>query len=159
MGAQRTQVQGDIHPAVLIQYKTVLREIRSESMGVALAVGGQANERGAGYYANVPLSWVSASESTLLHLNLGLSSAPGGERPSRPWGIAAEQRLTPSIWVIGERFQFSSQQRLLQGGLRWWLVEDSVQVDATIGRQSTPLADQRLVSVGVRWIFRAPFAR
>lgn len=158
LGAQRnTATAPSPDSAYLLQYKRVWRDLRPSDFGVALNLGtNQADGRIAPYVV-APISWANSNERSFLHANLGLSRDKERPRFNRPWGLAAEQHLATDLWLIAERYAASSEQRLLQVGLRWWVEHEVLQIDATMSRESASTARPlRQFSLGLRWIFDDP---
>ncbi len=161
LGAQQSRVA---HPGAtgfsgLAQYKRLLWDLQAGSVGVAASVGSVLNENAQALpYVYLPISWMSRDERALVHLNIGRASKPYGILEERTWGLGLEQQLTPSLWAVAERNSPSSSQWQVQAGLRWWVVEGQLQLDATTGQQHRAAGHSaRFTSMGLRWIFPRPF--
>jgi hypothetical protein len=138
------------------QYKRILRDSAPGSVGSAFAVGSVLSQGRALPYFYIPVSWMSRSEESLVHLNVGAASSTNRPLNGRTWGLALEQQLTESTWLIAERYSPVAKQWQAQGGIRWWVVPAQLQLDTTYGQQHTETAKLRFISIGVRWIFPSP---
>ncbi len=64
------------------------------------------------------------------------------------WGIGSETQLSERVWLIGETFGQNEGRPLYQAGLRYWVVPNRVQVDATYGNRLG--GGERWFSIGLR---------
>ncbi len=67
-----------------------------------------------------------------------------------------EHRLSRPLWLIAERYSTDSERWQVQAGVRWWIMPERLQVDATWGRQKKSLDATAFASLGIRWVFPAP---
>lgn len=156
-GGQRVQEsQATGATTGLTQAKKLLKELQPGGVGLAFSVGAVFDRDRSLPYVNMPVSWMSAGEGTLLHLNVGASARPERSGVDRTFGVGLEQQFSESAWLIAERYSTSPQQWQAQAGVRWWIVPNRLQVDATSGRQHEGVLTGRFTSVGLRWIFKAP---
>lgn len=139
------------------QYKRIVRDLSPGAVGMGVAVGSVFDESGALPYFYLPVSWMSRSESSLIHLNLGRGSSAERRLKDRTWGLGLEHQIADSIWLIAERYSPSASQWQTQAGLRWWVIPGQLQLDATIGQQHGATMRTGLTSLGLRWIFPRPF--
>ena len=158
LGGQRTRTALPSNGSSLgiAQYKRMLVDLRPGGVGVALAVGTVLAEQRAQPYFYLPVSWMSAGEGSLIHLNIGGSSKPTRTLSDPTWGLGLEQRVTDAVWLIAERYSPSRTQWQAQAGVRWWLMPGRLQLDATTGQQHDGPQKARFTSVGLRWIFPRP---
>lgn len=141
----------------LAQGKLVLRPLKANDWGLALTLG-RALDRGLepgnhttpSNYLNVPLSFSRRDDAVLLHLNLGLRNDRLAQKTHATWGAATELQLRPGLQFIAESHGESGSRAFLHGGLRYWLVPDRVQLDATYGTEMRAGTSQRWISFGVR---------
>lgn len=159
LGGQRTRLDGSSSAVIngIGQYKRMLRDLGPGGVGVAAAIGSVYIDGRAAPYIYLPISWMSTSEGTLIHLNVGRASTPLRSLVDTTWGLGLEQRISDTVWLIAERYSPSAAQWQAQAGLRWWLVPGTLQVDATAGQQHQATVSSRFASMGLRWIFRKPF--
>jgi len=147
--------------ASLFQGKTVLRPLVPDNWGIGLAVGRSHDQPGdspgvASNYVYVPVSWATRGDDVVLHLNLGLRNDRGLHRSFGTWGLGSEIRLAPQLQLIAETFGESRNGTHAHGGLRWWVVPDRVQVDATMGSRLQAGTSNRWASIGLR-LLSPPF--
>lgn len=159
LGGQRVSLDGSSSAVVngIAQYKRMLHDLGPGGVGVAAAIGSLHIDGRAAPYFYLPISWMSPTEGTLLHLNVGRASTPLRSLADTTWGLGLEQRISDSVWLIAERYSPAAAQWQAQAGLRWWLVPGTLQVDATAGQQHQAAVTSRFASMGLRWIFRKPF--
>ena len=148
--------------ADLFQAKTLFKPLTPDGWGVGLAVG-RSHERPAGAaavasnYFYVPASLALRGDDIVLHLNLGAREDRAARQTHGTWGVGSEIRLASRVQLIAETFGESGGGAYAHGGLRWWLVPDRVQVDATVGHPiGSRASGQRWVSLGVR-LLSPPF--
>ena len=65
-------------------------------------------------------------------------------------------RLAPHLQLIAETFGESRNGTFAHGGLRWWVVPDRVQIDATLGSRVQAGTSNRWFSLGLR-LLSPPF--
>jgi len=107
-------------------------------------------------YAYVPTSFSFADDLFVLHTNVG-AARPGGESHHRvTWGVGSETRLHPSLFLVAEIFKQDAEGPHFQAGLRYWIVPNRVQVDATIGDRLGESRGNRWYSIGLR-LLSPPF--
>ena len=163
-GASLTGAQGPARSAptqVGLQAKTVLREIgvgdwgAGISAGLSRALSGR-QEEGTTQTAAALLS-IAPREWLQLHMNLGATR--NAVKPlTATWAAAVDYSLgarwTLSLEAFGERHGRPTQQL----GARVWLLQDRLQLDASLGRE--PVTDdrpgrrlQRIASLGLVWVW------
>lgn len=105
-------------------------------------------------YAYVPLTFSFRDDRALLHTNLGWLREKEGHRDAMTWGIGGEVEVTQSTWLIAESYGENQGRPYYQLGLRYWLVHNRVQLDATYGNRSN--GDESWFSIGLR-LLSPPF--
>lgn len=141
--------------AGLVQAKTLFKPLTPDGWGIGLAVGrsfertGQ-QPRAVSHYFYVPMSLALRGDDIVLHLNLGVRDDRTAHRSFATWGLGSEIRLAPQLQLIAETFGESRGGTQVHGGLRWWVIPDRVQIDATTGGRVQPGVPGRWMSVGVR---------
>jgi hypothetical protein len=156
-GRTRADGQGRFTDNVL-QAKTVVRPLAGSAWGLALTVGATrhpARESASTWpgdpYLNVPLSLVVLdADRWVAHLNAGAVHQRDSGRTLGTWGFGNEVRLGADLFLIPEIFRSDFGRPFYQAGLRYWIVKDRVQVDATTGNRVDGGSGTRWVSVGLR---------
>ncbi|MFM8575212.1 MAG: hypothetical protein ACKOBF_04885, partial [Limnohabitans sp.] len=162
VGGARQSVDGQPRLSdSLAQAKLLLRPLRPNDWGMALTLGravehGPAGRRSPSNYLNLPLSHSLRDDALLLHLNLGARRELQSHRTIGTWGLASELQLRPGLQLIAEGYGERGTRPFLPGGLRYWLVPDRVQLDATYGTQTGSGSGERWVSIGLR-LLSPPF--
>lgn len=141
----------------LEQGKLVLRPLKPNDWGWAVSLGRSierepetGHRRAPSNYLNVPISWSRQDDAVLLHLNLGLRHDRAENRRHTTWGLSSELQIRPGLQLIAESHGESGNRPFVHGGLRYWLVPERVQLDATYGSQARWASQQRWITVGVR---------
>ena len=146
---------------LVFQGKTLFRPLTPNgwSWGLVAGVASHPNisKRFMGdLYAYVPATFSFLDDAVLLHANLGWLKDRLAHRDAATWGLGGEVEITPSTWVIGESYGTDQGRPYYQLGLRYWLVHNRVQVDATYGNRSP--GGEGWFSIGLRLLF-PPFLR
>ncbi len=139
----------------LFQAKTLFRPLAPDNWGIGLAVGRSQERPGqqarvSSNYFYVPMSRAWRGDDIVLHLNLGLRDDRGEHRTFTTWGLGSEIRLAPQLQLIAEAFGESRSGTQVHGGLRWWVIPERLQIDATTGGRVQPGVPGRWVTLGVR---------
>lgn len=139
----------------LLQAKTLFKPLAPDSWGIGLAVGRSQERPGrqarvSSNYFYVPMSLAMRGDDIVVHLNLGLRDDRGENRTFATWGLGSEIRLAPQLQLIAETFGESRNGTQVHGGLRWWVIPERVQIDATAGGRVQPGVPGRWVTLGVR---------
>jgi hypothetical protein len=130
--------------SAILQAKYLFRELKTNGVGFAASVG----YFGSDPYINGIASFSFLDDRAVVHTNLGAISGFGGT-----WGVGLEALLfAPRVYGIVETFGQRSQTPTLHYGLRFWVIPNRFQIDATHGEQSGDPA-KRFFSVGVRLLF------
>lgn len=155
MGGALTHRGGGTHTsAQLLQGKTLLKPLQANGWGLGLVAGMQRDPRteaGGGHdlYAYVPASFSWNDDALVLHTNTGWLREQGQGRNRFTWGLGSEIQLHWRTWVMAETYAQGSDKPLVQLGLRYWLVPERVQIDATYGNR-IGAGSQRWFSLGLR---------
>jgi len=163
VGAGHTRVpNGRSTTETVFQGKTLFRQLETDSWSWGLAVGGARHDGngqgriGNDYYAYVPATFAFRDDHVFLHANLGWSRDGETRKQRATWGVGSELQLTQSTWLIGETFSQQSGRPFYQVGVRRWLVQDRVQIDATYGNRLGSESQERWFSIGLR-LLSLPF--
>lgn len=148
----------------VLQGKTLLKPLETDGWGAAFTLGTvrhphrvEANGWPGDAYFNVPISFSLMHDKWVAHLNGGASYRRDEKRTVATWGFGNEVQLRPDLFLIPEVFHSDPGRPFYQVGLRYWLVRDRVQVDATYGNRFVS-QDLHWISIGVR-LLTPPFIR
>ncbi len=163
-GGARTRMEGsNAFTDHVIQVKTLLRPIDERGPGVGFALGTTRHphrDRATGWpgdtYFYVPVSVPVRGEDWVVHLNAGAVRRRDESRTVTTWGIGNEIRLRHDLFFIPEVFSLDRGRPFYQAGLRYWLVQDRVQFDATFGNRVVSNTQERWISLGIR-LLSPPF--
>ncbi|MEI6319296.1 MAG: hypothetical protein WCS09_12315 [Pseudomonadota bacterium] len=150
----------------LVQVKTLLRSLDT-GIGTGFAAGATARTAGpsgasnpsaltSAYAYNV--TSISFAEEAFVLLTLaGIKRDRETQRTIAMWGVGSETRLyrrgDQELLLAAEVFGSDSGSPSWQGGFRFWVVKEKVQVDAVVGRQiGSEGLDRSWWSIGVRLI-------
>jgi hypothetical protein len=139
-GGALVRENGETHTgAVQAQAKMLFKTLEPNGMAYGLVLGhlepkGVPDRSiGANLYGYVPASFSFWSDAFVVHVNVG-ALRPAEERSHRvTWGLGSETRLHRTLFLIAEGYRQEAAGPHYQLGLRYWIVPDRVQVDATIG--------------------------
>ena len=99
-------------------------------------------------YAYVPATFSFRDDTALLHVNLGWLNDRLAHRHALTWGVGGEIEMTPRTWLIAESYGENQGRPYYQLGLRYWIVPNRVQLDATYGNRSH--GGENWFSIGLR---------
>jgi hypothetical protein len=141
----------------VMQVKTLFRPYEPGGWGVGLAVGtarhphrDSATRWPGDPYLYVPFSAAVGSDDWVMHVNAGAVRRRDLSRTHTTWGLGSELRLSPSAYFIPEVFSSDRGRPFYQAGVRYWLVKDRMQVDATSGNRIGSGSREQWFSVGLR---------
>ncbi len=145
------------------QVKTILKPLDADGWGLALAVGTarhlereSANGWPGDAYFYVPVSIAFNDDAWVVHLNAGAVSRRDEKRTLATWAIGNEIRLRDDLYFIPEIFRSDFGKPFYQAGLRYWVVKDRAQIDATFGNRIVSDSGERWFSIGLR-LLSPPF--
>jgi hypothetical protein len=128
----------------IFQGKYLFKELQTNGFGLAGSLG----YFGSDPYVNGIASFSFFDDRAVVHTNLGTISHSG---PT--WGLGLEALLAaPRVYGIAEVFGQRGDTPTLHYGLRFWVVPNRFQIDATRGHQSAD-PERRFFSVGIRLLF------
>lgn len=145
-----------------IQAKTLFKPLEDDGWGVGFAIGAvrkptREDENGLGdAYFYVPVSIAIPKSPVIVHLNLGGARHRDEKKNFVTWGVGTETTLSERVYLIAETFGESKRRPFYQAGLRFWVVKDRWQVDATYGNRGSGSIDDRWFSIGIR-LLSPPF--
>lgn len=158
-GGARTREAGESRfTDNVLQAKTILRPLGDAGWGAALTLGTTrhpARETASGWpgdpYVNVPVSVVVLdAERWVAHFNAGAVRQRDSGHTLGTWGFGNEVHLARDLFFIPEIFRSDFGRPFYQVGLRYWVVKDRVQVDATTGNRMNGDDGTRWFSIGLR---------
>jgi hypothetical protein len=131
----------------IAQAKFLLKALETNSSGYAVSIG----SFGGDPYVNGIASFSFLDDRAVIHSNLGMIRNPDADRGT--WGLGLEALLAEPRWyAIVETFGQRGDKPTLHTGLRFWVIPNRFQIDATHGHQSAS-PEKRFYSVGLRFIF------
>lgn len=160
LGGGQARLEGGLntHDYVL-QFKTLFRPLATNDWGWGLAVGTVQhpdihpgpNQLG-NSYAYLPLSLSLRDDRVVLHANLGWLRDHASQRENMTWGLGGEfYPGSARLAWIAETFGDDRSKPWWQTGVRWSLIPNLLQIDATVGQQAGGARDSRWLSFGLRW--------
>lgn len=159
LGGARTSEFGETTTTdVLMQGKTLFRPLEPNGWAIGLVIGNlrhPAEPRHdvlGNFYSYIPASFSFNHDALVLHTNIG-TSRPQNAASHRPtWGVGAEIEVTKSLYLIPEMFNHIGGRPQYQAGIRYWVVHNRVQLDATYGDRLGQFTEGRWFSLGLRLI-------
>jgi hypothetical protein len=142
----------------VLQFKTLFRPLTTNGWGWGLAVGRVEhpeiapgpNQLG-NTYAYLPFSLSFADDRFILHANAGWLRDRASNQERNTWGLGGEYYPHARLAVIAESFGDDKSTPYWQIGLRYSILPNLLQVDATTGQQYGGLSASRWLSFGLRW--------
>jgi hypothetical protein len=151
------QGQGDSSDYI-VQLKTLLKPLKPNGVGVGFALGQVSHPSVypgpnlfGNRYAYVPVSVSLLDDQLILHTNLGLIQDKLSHRSTQTFGVGAELALKPRWLGIAELYGDQRGARFYQAGVRYSVIPDLFQLDATVGGKPEGAAESRWLSVGIRY--------
>jgi hypothetical protein len=140
----------------ILQAKTMVKPLESGGWGMALTLGTARHPQREAYsgwpgdpYFNVPVSFSTMEDRWVAHFNAGASYRRDEKRTVGTWGFGHEIQLRDDLYLIPEIFHSDPGRPFFQAGLRYWIVKDRIQLDATYGNRFVS-EDQHWFSIGLR---------
>jgi hypothetical protein len=158
LGGGRARNDGESSTSdYVLQLKTLFRPLETNGWGIGLAAGSVRhpeikpgpNQLG-NEFAYVPLSASFYEDKIIMHANLGWLRDHKSHQSNMTWGLGGEFYLNGRLIGIAEVFGDSRAQRFGQTGLRFAVIPNLFQIDATVGQQFDAPGSSRWVSVGIR---------
>ncbi|WP_374481501.1 hypothetical protein [Zoogloea sp.] len=142
----------------VFQAKTLFRPLETNGWGWGLAAGTIRHpEINPGpnllgnTYAYVPASLSLHDDRVVVHANLGWLKDRASGRSSASWGIGGEFSLQPGLLGIAETYGDNHGMAYGQMGVRYSVIPDLFQVDATTGQQLAGPGKNHWLSFGIRY--------
>src|SRR5690349_1163751 len=128
----------------ILQVKTIARPLEANGWGWGIAAGTDrhlhregANGWPGDWYMYVPVSASFRDDGIVMHLNAGVTRHRDLDRSIVTWGLGSEIKLRDDLFFIPESFGNDRGRPFYQLGLRYWIVKDRLQTDATFGNRLT----------------------
>ena len=107
------------------------------------------------WFVYAPISLSFLDDRLVIHNNIGWlreGLAENGERGRHraTWGVGSETRLGERAFLIAEVFGQNQGRASHQIGIRYWIVPDRIQLDATYGNKAGDRIEDRWFSIGLR---------
>jgi hypothetical protein len=142
----------------LWQFKTLFKELETNGWGWGFALGNLSSRpyepflKSKELFVNVPISASFMDDKVVMHLNIGGAHTRGNSGSfAYTWGLGTEIELTEKIYLIAETYSQRDLPVEGQLGIRYWIVKDRVQVDATVGTELTgSVVHGRWFTIGLR---------
>lgn len=135
--------------SLILQAKALFKPLETNGYGLAGSVG----LFGGDPYVNGIASASFFDDRAVVHANLGMIQDRDANLLRGAWGLGLEALLfPPRLYGILETYGIKDEKPTLHYGLRFWIVPDRFQVDATHGEQkaSDTAPERRFNSVGLR---------
>lgn len=157
LGGVRVSESGARDGRGLMQVKTLFKPLVTNGWGIGLAIGnefGAATERPlrnrliGDVFAHVPLSFSFDDDRVELHANVGWMREREARRDRATWAVASVFQVSERTALIAESFGRSSERPLYNIGLRYWLIPERLQLDASHGSRFGSGSTERFLTVG-----------
>ncbi len=142
----------------VLQAKTLFRALETNGWGWGAAVGTVRHPEinpGPNLHGNTylyfPLSLSFADDRVVMHFNTGWLHDKSLSRERLTWGIGSEINATHRLTLVAESFGDDLAGPYWQTGVRYAIIPNLFQVDATVGRQTGASDANRWFSFGVRF--------
>ena len=141
------RIEGD--DSLILQAKVLLKPLEPNGMGFAISGGFYAGQP----YVNTIGSFSFLDDRAVIHANLGAIRDDKADLLRGTYGLGLEALLlAPRVYGILETYGIKDEKPTLHYGLRFWIVPNRFQIDATHGEQkaSDTAPERRFNSVGLR---------
>ncbi|HLX22160.1 MAG TPA: hypothetical protein VKR38_02345 [Usitatibacter sp.] len=147
----------------ILQAKVLFKPLEPNGWGWGVAAGtdrhlhrDSANGWPGDAYAYIPLSVSFNDDAQVVHFNAGFINRRDLDKTVGTWGIGSEVRLRDELFFIPEVYANDRGRPFVQLGMRYWIVKDRVQMDATMGNRLDSSTAERWFSIGLR-LLSPPF--
>lgn len=142
----------------VLQIKTLFKSMPADGWGAGVAIGHLRHRpqapAGGGQgqtYVYVPVSVSFAEGRFVTHSNVGWARDRASGQDQLTWGMGLEVQFHRRWMWIGETFGNDRQKPFWQTGLRYQLVPELLQIDATWGAPQGLRSSHNWLSFGLRW--------
>jgi hypothetical protein len=139
-----------------VELKHLFTDLARAGFGSGVIVGVDWDERRGGDEEN-ERNWALSSSGlmtlrptpdTLLHFNLGAVKESGESARAR-WAVAIEHEIVRRTTLFVEASAIAREERLVHGGVRYWVKRERFAVDLTVGRRRGDLPSSTFVTIGI----------
>ena len=154
LGGARTRddLHGTYTSDVQVQGKTLVKRLDTNGWGVAL-VGGTNRHPNLGvrdWFVYAPVSVSLFDDRVVVHTNVGGIREGESGHYRATWGVGSETKLSERAFLIAELFGQGRRRASHQVGVRYWIVLNHVQLDATYGNTASDGSADRWFTLGLR---------
>jgi hypothetical protein len=142
------------------QVKTVFKPVETNGWGYGLSVGSTRHlDRNVAEgwpgdaYFYVPASFSFLDDAWTAHLNAGVTRRRDLKENLGTWGFGNEIRLRDDLYFIPEIFRNDFGHPFYQMGLRYTILKDRIQTDATFGNRLSSGTQERWFGIGLRLLW------
>lgn len=142
----------------VFQVKTLFKELAPGSLGWGLSAGSVMHPGIApgpnllgNQYVYIPISYASADARQAIHINIGALRDKARAKGLATLGLGLEHAQTDRMQWIAETFGEQGKSPFFQAGIRYALIKNILQVDATLGGQAGAASTSRWFSLGLRY--------
>ena len=158
LGATSRQINDAEHETdFILQGKTLFKKLETNSWGLGVVLGNiehpladKTKNTLGDFYMNIPTSISYWDDKFVLHVNAGLFYDREAAKTNKTWGLGSETQLEKNTWLIAEAYGKNQETAYYQLGLRHWLVENRLQIDAAYGNRLS--SDEQWVNIGLRML-------
>lgn len=161
LGAGHARYQDPSLPAsedYVLQAKTLFKPPETNSWGWGAAVGTVRHPKvnpGPNLFGNTyiyfPFSASFADNRIVMHVNTGWLHDKALSRERLTWGIGSEINANDRLTIVAESFGDNHANPYWQTGVRYAIIPNLFQIDATVGRQTGADQGNRWISFGLRF--------
>ena len=142
----------------VFQLKTLFKELTPGNLGWGLAAGSVMHPGIApgpnllgNQYVYVPISYASVDARQAIHVNVGALHDKARSRRLATLGLGFEHAQTDRMQWIAETFGEQGRSPFFQAGIRYALIKNILQIDATLGGEAGGASTSRWFSLGLRY--------
>lgn len=151
LGGARITGAGQTGNVAVLQGKTLFKPVDNNGWGAGLSFGTQSvlGDGGIGnVFATVPVSFSFLDGGIVVHTNAGLLRVKSSRRTYGTAGVGVEVALNERSTLTAETFGQQGGNLFVQLGIKYWLVKDRVQLDATYGNRVGQGSSARFFTLG-----------
>lgn len=139
-----------------VEFKHLFTDLARSGFGSGVIVGVDWDDRRGGdeesehswSLGTSGLATLRPTPDTLVHFNLG-AVKENGESAGARWAVAIEHEIVRRTTLFLEAGAVAHEERLIHGGLRYWVKRERFAVDLTVGRRRGDLPGSTLVTIGI----------
>lgn len=157
-GGTATVTEGPSTADYVLQFKTLFKPLTTNGWGLGLAAGTVRHPEihpGPNLLGNtfvyLPFSASFHNDQVIVHANFGWLRDHASSLDKMTWGIGGEFQMPARLTLIAETFGDDKSRPYWQTGVRFAVIPNLFQIDATIGQQFGGDSAGRWISFGVRW--------